>query len=396
MTLATATPDARERPPSTSPARPSVSSTSSCTTPTAAPSGPSSRRWAATTSRSASTADIDVTVHGNVGYYFAGMHQRGTATVHGSAGVGLAENIMSGVVHVTGRRLAGHRRDRPRRARRRRRQHGRPLRHLDEGRRHRRGRQHRPRLGVHGAGRPARRLRRRRRSPRRLDLRGAHLRARRGRLPRRRLRREGDAPRAPRRARRAARSEPAAPSGPRSSVATDRPATCTTSKSTTPARTEPPRTQPQGATMTHDLAALGLRESATFDRATISDIQRAAATGIYDIRGWGAKRALPHFDDLLFLGASMSRYPLEGYREKCAHRRHPRRPPRARADPPRHPGHDRRDELRRPLRQRQGGPRPRCDRGRHLHHHRRRRDDARGARAVEDPRLPVPARRATG
>jgi glutamate synthase domain-containing protein 2 len=25
----------------------------------------------------------------------------------------------------------------------------------------------------------------------------------------------------------------------------------------------------------------------------------------------------PHFDDLLFLGASLSRYPLEGYREKC-------------------------------------------------------------------------------
>ncbi|MFI8595348.1 FMN-binding glutamate synthase family protein [Microbacterium sp. NPDC078428] len=69
--------------------------------------------------------------------------------------------------------------------------------------------------------------------------------------------------------------------------------------------------------MTIDLAALGLRESATFDRATIHDIQRAAATGVYDIRGWGAKRPLPHFDDLLFLGASMSRYPLEGYREKC-------------------------------------------------------------------------------
>ncbi|WP_336853588.1 FMN-binding glutamate synthase family protein [Sinomonas albida] len=65
------------------------------------------------------------------------------------------------------------------------------------------------------------------------------------------------------------------------------------------------------------LAELGLRESATFDRATIADIQRAAETGIYDIRGWGAKRKVPHFDDLLFLGASMSRYPLEGYREKC-------------------------------------------------------------------------------
>ncbi|MFJ9565797.1 FMN-binding glutamate synthase family protein [Streptomyces fuscichromogenes] len=61
----------------------------------------------------------------------------------------------------------------------------------------------------------------------------------------------------------------------------------------------------------------GLRESATFDRATIHAIQRAADTGIYDIRGWGAKRRLPHFDDLLLLGASMSRYPLEGYRERC-------------------------------------------------------------------------------
>jgi methylamine---glutamate N-methyltransferase subunit C len=59
------------------------------------------------------------------------------------------------------------------------------------------------------------------------------------------------------------------------------------------------------------------RFSATFDRYTISEIQRAAATGIYDIRGGGSKRKLPHFDDLLFLGASISRYPLEGYREKC-------------------------------------------------------------------------------
>jgi len=59
------------------------------------------------------------------------------------------------------------------------------------------------------------------------------------------------------------------------------------------------------------------RESATFDRLTMAEIRRAADTGIYDIRGAGAKRKLPHFDDLLFLGASMSRYPLEGYREKC-------------------------------------------------------------------------------
>ena len=60
------------------------------------------------------------------------------------------------------------------------------------------------------------------------------------------------------------------------------------------------------------------RKSSTFDDYTNSEIRRAAATGIYDIRGGGSKRKLPHFDDLLFLGASMSRYPLEGYREKCS------------------------------------------------------------------------------
>src|SRR5213080_2636054 len=64
-------------------------------------------------------------------------------------------------------------------------------------------------------------------------------------------------------------------------------------------------------------AATPPRPSATFDEYAIAEIHRAAATGIYDIRGFGAKRKLPHFDDLLFLGASVSRYPLEGYRERC-------------------------------------------------------------------------------
>ncbi|RMD89496.1 MAG: FMN-binding glutamate synthase family protein [Alphaproteobacteria bacterium] len=59
------------------------------------------------------------------------------------------------------------------------------------------------------------------------------------------------------------------------------------------------------------------RKSWLFDDYTLSEIRRAAATGIYDIRGGGSKRRLPHFDDLVFLGASASRYPLEGYRERC-------------------------------------------------------------------------------
>ena len=61
----------------------------------------------------------------------------------------------------------------------------------------------------------------------------------------------------------------------------------------------------------------GRPQSALFPRSVIAEIQRAADEGIYKIRGWVARRSLPHFDDLLMLGASMSRYPLEGYRERC-------------------------------------------------------------------------------
>ena len=57
--------------------------------------------------------------------------------------------------------------------------------------------------------------------------------------------------------------------------------------------------------------------SASFSPRVIAEIQRAAREGIYAIRGAGAKRPVPSFDDLVFLGASMSRYPLEGYRERC-------------------------------------------------------------------------------
>ena len=60
-----------------------------------------------------------------------------------------------------------------------------------------------------------------------------------------------------------------------------------------------------------------LRPSATFPDHVLAEIHRAADQGVYEIRGFGTKRHLPGFDDLLFLGASMSRYPLEGYRERC-------------------------------------------------------------------------------
>ena len=105
----------------------------------------------------------------------------------------------------------------------------------------------------------------------------------------------------------------------------------------------------------------------------------------------GAKRKLPHFDDLLFLGASISRYPLEGYREKCGTdvvlgTRFAKKP----------------IELKIPITiagmsfgslsgPGQGSAGPRRLDGGHLDHHGRRRHDAGRARPVEAPRLPVSA-----
>jgi methylamine---glutamate N-methyltransferase subunit C len=66
-----------------------------------------------------------------------------------------------------------------------------------------------------------------------------------------------------------------------------------------------------------DLPMDAHRASHLFPPELIAQIQRTADEGHYEIRGLGAKRKLPTFDDLLFLTASLTRYPLEGYREKC-------------------------------------------------------------------------------
>jgi len=62
---------------------------------------------------------------------------------------------------------------------------------------------------------------------------------------------------------------------------------------------------------------IALRESYSFPVSVIDQIHGMAEEGRYEIRGWGAKRKLPTFDDLVFITASASRYPMEGYREAC-------------------------------------------------------------------------------
>ncbi|MGE3149670.1 MAG: protein glxC [Pseudorhodoplanes sp.] len=47
-------------------------------------------------------APVTVEIDGHVGYYCAGMNQQATIIINGNAGQGLAENMMSGKVHVKG------------------------------------------------------------------------------------------------------------------------------------------------------------------------------------------------------------------------------------------------------------------------------------------------------
>jgi glutamate synthase domain-containing protein 2 len=63
-----------------------------------------------------------------------------------------------------------------------------------------------------------------------------------------------------------------------------------------------------------------LRHSNIWRPETIEDIQTKAELGRYRIRGFSAlrSRVLPSFDDLTFIPCTLTRVPLEGYREKCS------------------------------------------------------------------------------
>ena len=62
-----------------------------------------------------------------------------------------------------------------------------------------------------------------------------------------------------------------------------------------------------------------LQQSGTFTPGVIEDIQTKAELGRYRIRGFGTlrPRTWPTFDDLTFIPCTLTRVPLEGYRERC-------------------------------------------------------------------------------
>jgi glutamate synthase domain-containing protein 2 len=63
-----------------------------------------------------------------------------------------------------------------------------------------------------------------------------------------------------------------------------------------------------------------LRASGTYTPEVIEAIQSKAQLGRYRIRGFGTlrERNWATFDDLTFISCTLTRIPLEGYREKCS------------------------------------------------------------------------------
>jgi len=60
-----------------------------------------------------------------------------------------------------------------------------------------------------------------------------------------------------------------------------------------------------------------LEDRGIWSRSVVHEIWRKSETGEYLVRGTGATRPVPHFDDLVILPAQTSRPPIDKYREPC-------------------------------------------------------------------------------
>jgi glutamate synthase domain-containing protein 2 len=69
---------------------------------------------------------------------------------------------------------------------------------------------------------------------------------------------------------------------------------------------------------TRDEAGNILRSSRIWTLSVIEDIQTKAQLGRYRMQGFSTHRRVPSFDDLTFVPCTLSRVPLEGYRETCS------------------------------------------------------------------------------
>ena len=60
-----------------------------------------------------------------------------------------------------------------------------------------------------------------------------------------------------------------------------------------------------------------LGRNAIFTPDVINDIHIKSQLGRYRMRGMALMKKIPHWDDLTFLPGTLTRFVIEGYREKC-------------------------------------------------------------------------------
>ena len=60
-----------------------------------------------------------------------------------------------------------------------------------------------------------------------------------------------------------------------------------------------------------------LGRSKIFTPEVIDDIHMKSELGRYRMRGFSMFKKIPHWDELIFLPGTLTRFVIEGYREKC-------------------------------------------------------------------------------
>ena len=131
-----------------------------------------------------------------------------------------------------------------------------------------------------------------------------------------------------------------------------------------------------------------LGRSKIFTPEVINDIHMKAELGRYRMRGFSMFKKIPHWDELVFLPGTLTRFVIEGYREKCETKTILGGALRAEADRARHPGLHHRHELRRAVARGEDGAREGRVDGRHGDLLGRGRDDPARARPVDEVVLP--------
>ena len=99
-----------------------------------------------------------------------------------------------------------------------------------------------------------------------------------------------------------------------------------------------------------------------FTPEVIDDIHVKSELGRYRMRGFSMFKKIPHWDELIFLPGTLTRFVIEGYREKCETKTVLGARLRQEADRARHPDLHHGHELRRAVASRRRWPWPRARR----------------------------------